>query len=77
MIDTESYRQHAADCLRQAQDQHSADDRTLVLNVALAWLRLARQTELLEIESPSSSDAAEEPEAEADERADEERDLVM
>jgi len=41
------YRQYAADCMTQAQAEESADDRTIVLNVALAWLRLAEQTEAL------------------------------
>jgi hypothetical protein len=40
-----SYRQYAADCLRQAQDEVTADGRTILLNVALAWLRLAEQKE--------------------------------
>jgi len=45
MIDVQSCRQHAADCLRQAQEEDSADDRTILLNVALAWLRLGHQTQ--------------------------------
>jgi len=40
-----SYRQYAADCLRQAQDEATPDGRTIMLNVALAWLRLAQQRE--------------------------------
>jgi hypothetical protein len=47
MIDVESYRQHAADCVRQAQDQDSPDDKNILLNVALAWLRLAQQTQVM------------------------------
>ena len=45
MMNVESYRQYAADCVRQAQDEESADDKNILLNVALAWLRLAQQTE--------------------------------
>jgi hypothetical protein len=48
MIDVESYRQYAADCLRQAEGEDSPDDRNILLNVALAWLRLAQQTEASE-----------------------------
>jgi hypothetical protein len=47
MIDVESYRQYAADCVRQAQDQQSPDDKNILLNVALAWLRLAQQTQVM------------------------------
>ena len=37
------YRQYAADCVRQAQDEDAPEDKTIMLNVALAWLRLAQQ----------------------------------
>lgn len=47
MMNVESYRQYAADCVRQAQNEPTAGDRNMVLNVALAWLRLARQTEAM------------------------------
>jgi hypothetical protein len=40
------YRQYAADCIRQAQAEEAIEDRTILLNVALAWLRLAQQIEL-------------------------------
>jgi hypothetical protein len=43
--DVLSYRQYAADCLRQAQEEATPDGRTIMLNVALAWLRLAQQRE--------------------------------
>jgi hypothetical protein len=39
------YRQYAAECVRQAQAESTVDDQTILLNVALAWLRLAQQTE--------------------------------
>lgn len=39
------YRQYAADCVRQAQAEETIEDRTILLNVALAWLRLAQQIE--------------------------------
>ena len=48
MISVMRYRQYAADCVRQAQDQEVAEDKTIMLNVALAWLRLAQQTEAIQ-----------------------------
>ena len=39
------YREYAADCVRQAQSEDTPEERTIMLNVALAWLRLAQQTE--------------------------------
>src|SRR5271154_3304693 len=50
MMNVEDYRQHAADCVRQAQDEPTVEDRNMVLNVALAWLRLALQTEAMQDE---------------------------
>ena len=69
MMNVESYRQHAADCVRQAQNEPTAADRNIVLNVALAWLRLARQTETMKDGTdtdvaPDDSDAAAETERE-------------
>ena len=51
MLNVESYRQYAADCVRQAQNEPTPEDRNIVLNVALAWLRLARQTEAMKDEA--------------------------
>jgi hypothetical protein len=48
MMNVESYRQYAADCVRKAQGEETLEDRNILLNVALAWLRLARQTETME-----------------------------
>jgi hypothetical protein len=48
MMNVESYRQYAADCVRKAQGEETPEDRNILLNVALAWLRLARQTETME-----------------------------
>ena len=51
------YRQYAADCVRQAQSEHTPEDKTIMLNVALAWLRLAQQTEApQETGSPPNAD---------------------
>jgi hypothetical protein len=69
MMNVESYRQHAADCVRKAQNEPTPEDRNMVLNVALAWLRLARQTEAMKDEAdtdvtPGDDDAAVETERE-------------
>lgn len=45
MVSVTRYRQYAADCVRQAEGEASAADQTIILNVALAWVRLAQQTE--------------------------------
>jgi hypothetical protein len=45
VVSVTRYRQYAADCLRQAEGEASAGDKTIILNVALAWIRLAQQTE--------------------------------
>jgi len=44
------YRQYAADCVRQAQDEDAPEDKTIMLNVALAWLRLAQQSQTSHLE---------------------------
>jgi hypothetical protein len=45
MIDAESYRQYAADCVRKSEDEATPEGRVIMLNLGLAWLRLARQAE--------------------------------
>ena len=57
MMNAESYREYAVDCVRQADGQRSSKHKDIVLNVALAWLRLAQQTE--EIKQADDSPAAE------------------
>jgi hypothetical protein len=42
---SENFKQYAADCVRQAESQQSPDDRAILLNVALAWVRLAQQSQ--------------------------------
>jgi hypothetical protein len=39
----ENYRQHAADCLRLAQSVSTPGDRTVLVEMAAAWLRLAER----------------------------------
>lgn len=55
MMNVDSYRQYAADCVRQAQSEPTPEDRNIVLNIALAWLRLAQQTEALQDEMASDT----------------------
>ena len=43
----ENFRRYAADCMQQAEVQGSPQDRDILLNVALAWVRLAQQSETL------------------------------
>jgi hypothetical protein len=54
MINLESYRQNAADCVRQAESEAAPEDKNLLLNVALAWVRLAHQVQ--EVGIPGHSD---------------------
>jgi len=49
-MNVDSYREYAADCVRRAQNEPTPEDRIMVLNIALAWLRLAEQTEALKEE---------------------------
>lgn len=45
MSRVENFRQYAADCVRQAEGQQSPEDKNILLNVALAWVRLAQQSQ--------------------------------
>jgi hypothetical protein len=44
MMNVESYREYAADCLRRAENEDTPEDKNILLNLALAWVRLAQQT---------------------------------
>jgi hypothetical protein len=64
MTTVESYHQYAADCMQQARNEKSQADKAILLNVALAWMRLARQTEALAnvaspLDAPAKPDADE------------------
>jgi hypothetical protein len=66
MIDVESYRQNAADCLRQAEGETEPEDKNILLNVALAWVRLAQQVQDIGTEGkPDAAAQTETGEAEA------------
>ena len=41
----ENFRQYAADCVRRAETEQKPEDKTLLLNLALAWVRLAQQSQ--------------------------------
>ena len=56
------YQQYAADCVRQAQSEDTPDHKTIMLNVALAWLRLARQVETGRRDEAPPTSPSEQPE---------------
>lgn len=80
MMNVDSYRQYAADCLRQAQSEPTPEDRNIVLNIALAWLRLAQQTEALqdemELDVQAGDDDAPQEDGAPHEEHEEERQLA-
>ena len=44
------YAEYAEDCMRQADGEEAPEGKTILLNMALAWVRLAQQThELLDV----------------------------
>jgi hypothetical protein len=47
MSAAETYRQHAADCVRFAQSVSAPDDRVLLMEMAAMWLRLAERAEAI------------------------------
>ena len=59
MMDVESYRQNAAECVRQAGIEETAEDKNILLNVALAWLRLAQQKQAMAHADDSAENSAE------------------
>jgi hypothetical protein len=59
-MNVEHYRDYAADCIMRAAYEETPEDRNLLLNVALAWVRLARQTQTVTVEAvPDDADAYE------------------
>jgi hypothetical protein len=42
----EDFRKYAADCVRQAESEQTAEDKNILLNMALAWVRLAQQSQI-------------------------------
>jgi hypothetical protein len=45
MSAAETYRQHAADCVRLAQSVSGPEDKALLMEMAAMWLRLADRAE--------------------------------
>jgi hypothetical protein len=43
----ENFRQYAAECVAQAEGQQAPEDKNILLNMALAWVRLAQQTQTI------------------------------
>lgn len=41
---SENFRHYAADCVRQAEGEQTPEDKNILLNMALAWVRLAQQS---------------------------------
>jgi hypothetical protein len=41
----ESFKEYAADCMRRADSEQTPEDKTILLNMALAWVRLAQQSQ--------------------------------
>jgi hypothetical protein len=42
MSTAEDFRQYAEECLRQADDETTVAEKDIMLNLALAWVRLAQ-----------------------------------
>jgi hypothetical protein len=56
MGSAENFRQYAADCVRRAEGEPTPEDRNILLNVALAWVRLARQSQAVGSAAASADD---------------------
>lgn len=41
----DDFRQYANDCMQQAAHAPRPEDKTILLNMALAWVRLAKQSQ--------------------------------
>lgn len=58
MNSTSSYQDYAADCLRLAEREASPEAKTVMLNMALCWVRLAEQKQALAPAGDKSDDDA-------------------
>ncbi len=47
MSTPEKFREYAADCLQKATDAETPNEKNIHLNMALAWVRLAHQSEAI------------------------------
>ncbi len=48
MSTPEKFREYAADCLQKAGSAETPSEKNIHLNMALAWVRLAHQSESIE-----------------------------
>lgn len=46
----DNFRKYAADCVRRAESQQTAEEKNILLNMALAWVRLAQQSQDIGVE---------------------------
>ena len=60
----ENYKHYAADCVRQSEGEQSPEDKNILLNMALAWVRLAQQAQLLHPSTDEQSETTEDPDSE-------------
>jgi hypothetical protein len=66
MSTADSYRSYAADCVRQAEGAASPEAKNVLLNMALAWIRLAHQKNAITTRSaPHDLDEAKKASADA------------
>ena len=61
----DNFRQYAADCVRQAEGEETPEDKNIMLNMALAWVRLAHQTQEFDAMLANQADESPAPAAEA------------
>ena len=61
MIDLESYRQNAVHCVQQAEAEAAREDSDILLNIALAWLRLAQQVQASDPASDQATNHTDSP----------------
>lgn len=58
----DNFRQYATDCMRRAEGEQRPEDRDILLNMALAWVRLAKQSaDTAEMAAPVDVPAAATP----------------
>jgi hypothetical protein len=47
MRSSDTFKEYAADCMRLAEGEATPEAKNLMLNIALAWIRLAQQKQAL------------------------------
>lgn len=56
MSTADKFKDYAADCVRKAGEATTPEDKTLLLNMGLAWVRLAQQVEAIRGISDSAAE---------------------